>query len=263
MLDFVVFVEAGRFGNALFRYLAASLFSIKYNMIYSFNKTLTAVHIDDSSFFEKLETHSEGENIVMSGFFQFDEIYIKHKTAILEYANKNKNIHHIGFNKSTILMNQVIDDIKLAPSQIYDIAIHVRLDDFIGRPDFIEPEYYIRLFDQVKNQFNGKKIAIVIDRLKYQVEVDFIQTLLNWFKTNNITVAIESNNMWVDFNILKQAKTIVCSMSTFSWMAAYFSKSVETCYMPNYNFGKERPTQTFKRPIENTIFYDVKTTSSI
>lgn len=49
-------------------------------------------------------------------------------------------------------------------------------------------------------------------------------------------------------------------MSNYSWMAAYFSKILEKCYMPNYILYGERKNQTFKKPIENTVLYDVKST---
>ena len=60
---------------------------------------------------------------------------------------------------------------------------------------------------------------------------------------------------------MKSAKEVVCSMSTLSWIAAYFSKTIHTCYIPNYNFEESRKCQTFKYPLKNTILYDVKTTN--
>jgi GR25 family glycosyltransferase involved in LPS biosynthesis len=51
-------------------------------------------------------------------------------------------------------------------------------------------------------------------------------------------------------------------MSTLCWAAAYFSKSLEKIYMPNYNFFdiEDRKNGYFKTPIENTVLYNVKTT---
>ena len=37
----------------------------------------------------------------------------------------------------------------LPQSKIYDIVIHIRLGDFNGRPDFIEYEYYEKLFETI------------------------------------------------------------------------------------------------------------------
>jgi len=67
----------------------------------------------------------------------------------------------------------------------------------------------------------------------------------------------------IDFNIMKNAKTLVCSMSTLSWCAVFFSKKIEKCFMPDYNFyDKDRKT-FFKNPIQNTLFYKVKSTKKI
>jgi len=51
-------------------------------------------------------------------------------------------------------------------------------------------------------------------------------------------------------------------MSTLCWAAAYFSKSLEKIYMPNYIFFdiEDRKNGYFKTPIENTVLYNVKTT---
>ena len=51
-------------------------------------------------------------------------------------------------------------------------------------------------------------------------------------------------------------------MSTLSWCAAYLSNSIELCYMPNYNtnFSYQRTSTYFRKPIENTIFYNIKST---
>ena len=63
---------------------------------------------------------------------------------------------------------------------------------------------------------------------------------------------------------MKQARVLVCSMSTLAWMAAYLSTQIETCYMPNYNFyGTDRQAAYFHHPIANTILYPVKTTPTI
>ena len=64
---------------------------------------------------------------------------------------------------------------------------------------------------------------------------------------------------------MKQCKTLICSMSTLAWTAAYLSKHLQKCYMPNYNFYDIplRRQFFFKKPIENTSLYPVKTTSPI
>ena len=65
---------------------------------------------------------------------------------------------------------------------------------------------------------------------------------------------------------MKQAKILICSLSTLAWTAAYLSKNIQQCYMPNYNFyghGAQRDAMFFHKPIPNTILYNVKTSPTI
>ena len=41
----------------------------------------------------------------------------------------------------------IMDDMTLPPLKQYDAVIHIRLGDFNGRPDFIETQHYIDLFN--------------------------------------------------------------------------------------------------------------------
>ena len=214
---------------------------------------------DDITSIKKLPNN---RNISLHGYFQYDQIYLQNKSYILEFTEENKNIHEIRADNETYLTKYIIDDMLLDSSKIYENVIHIRLDDFNGRPDFIESEYLLRLFDNIKDIFY-KKTAIVIETPTSEADIKYLNTILEWFKENNIPVPIvESNDMLTDYNIMKQAKIIISSMSTLCWAAAYFSKSLEKIYMPNYNFFdiEDRKNGYFKTPIKNTILYDVKST---
>jgi GR25 family glycosyltransferase involved in LPS biosynthesis len=92
----------------------------------------------------------------------------------------------------------------------------------------------------------------------------FIAECLAWFETHQIPLHVETNSLMVDFNIMKQVKILVCGMSTLAWAAAYLSKYLEKCYMPNFNFYKtNRPMCYFHKPIANTILYQVNSTPSV
>jgi glycosyl transferase family 25 len=204
----------------------------------------------------------KNRNISLSGYFQYDNIYLQNKNYILDFLQKNKHIHKIRTDNEEYLTKSIIDDMVLDSSKIYENVIHIRLGDFNGRPDFIEHEYLLRLFDSIKDIFYNKT-AIVIETPCSELDVTYLNTVLDWFKQNNVPIpVIESNDMLTDYNIMKQAKVIVSSMSTLCWAAAYFSNSLEKVYMPNYNFfdNEERKNAFFKMPIQNTILYDVKTT---
>ena len=222
--------------------------------------------INDENYFDKLTTINNNNNIVMMGNCQYDNIYLENKEFILNFIESYKNEHSIQTDRNDIyLMKEIIDDITL--NNIYDSVIHIRLDDFNGRPDFIEIEYLINVLEQAynNNDLNGT-IAIVIQPPTNLLDKQYLQKCLDWFKERNLPIPIvESNSLLIDFNIMKQTTVLICSMSTLSWSAAYLSKTLEKCYMPNYNFSedKERKYVTFKKPIPNTILYNVKTTDQI
>jgi len=204
----------------------------------------------------------KNRNISLNGYFQYDQIYLQNKSYILEFLERNKDVHQVTTDGEIYFTKSIIDDMVLESSKIYENVIHIRLGDFNGRPDFIEHEYLLRLFSNIKDTFY-KKTAIVIENPSSQLDINYLNTVLEWFKQNNVpTPVVESNDMLTDYNIMKQAKVIVSSMSTLCWAAAYFSKSLEKVYIPNYNFFniEDRKNGFFKMPIQNTILYDVKTT---
>jgi len=213
------------------------------------------LEVDDSLFFEFLGKNLKDFNLKATGYFQFD--FIKYKKEIIDFMEKNKNNHYIRSHFGPkYLIKDIIDDIELENK--YDVVIHIRLGDFKGRPDFIEYEYYEKVFEFI--DFNDKKVCLMIENVKNEEEREYLNRCLGWFDSNNIKINIESNDVLIDFNIMKQCKTLVCSMSTLSWAAAFLSKHIEKCFMPNYNFMTLRPDAKFKIPIENKLYYEVLTT---
>ena len=255
--------------NSKFTYILDSDFSKMSD--YSELKE-NSITINDDNFFEYVNINntnntrhaklSNNKNISLQGYFQYDEIYLQNKNYILDFVEQNKNVNCISTDNDVFLTKYIIDDMVLDTSKIYDNVIHIRLSDFNGRPDFIEIEYLLRLLDGVKEIFVNKT-AIVIERPSNDEDKKYVDMVLVWFINNNIPhPVIESNDLIMDYNIMKQAKVIISSMSTLCWTAAYFSKSLEKIYMPNYNFFHidDRKNGFLKKPIQNTILYDVKTT---
>ena len=221
------------------------------------------INVTDNNYFDilnkDLNKKFKNYNILMNGFFQFDKIYLENKKDIMSFIEKNKDIHYIkGDDGKLFLMKNIVDDIKLQIEQYYDIVIHIRLGDFCDKDDFIHYKYLIELFNNIENELSISKNAIVIEKPNNDYDIDYLNKCLEWFKMKNIRVSVESNDLSTDFNILKSAKTLVCCMSTLSWIAAYLSKNLNKCYMPDYDFTEIGRLTTFKKPIDNTIFYNIK-----
>lgn len=218
-------------------------------------------YIDYIDYIEKNDV-SIKTNIIMDGYFQFDNILNKYKDDVLTYIEKNKNNHYIktctynqilSNNHKKFLINDIIDDSNLDISKFYDIAIHIRLGDFVDKDDFIKFEYLEKLFETIN--FTDKNIAIIIEKPENEHDINYLKSCLEWFVKRNIEINLETNDLLTDFHIMKNAKVLICCMSTLSWCAAYLSKEIETCYMPKYNFEGTGRKTSFKKPIENTIFY--------
>jgi GR25 family glycosyltransferase involved in LPS biosynthesis len=219
--------------------------------------------ITDENFFSMFYKKLENFHVYMNGCYLFGYIYLKYKQQILHYIEQHKNEHFIQTDRNErFLMRDIVNDMILPLEQHYDIAIHIRLGDFNGRLDFIEVDYYLVLFTSLLPQMQDKRICIVYQGSTDTNDEKYIERCLQWFQQNDLPITIESNSLLMDFNIMKQAKILVCSMSTLAWTAAYLSKHIQQCYMPNYNFfghGGQRDVMFFHKPIENTVLYNVKT----
>jgi GR25 family glycosyltransferase involved in LPS biosynthesis len=229
------------------------------------------ITVNDNNFYNFIDKDLKDYNILLDGYFQFNHIYYDHKKEILEYIEKHRlndyiftstfNGEYLFNSNCRFLIKDVLTDIILEDSKIYDIVIHLRLDDFADKDDFIDYIYLEELFSGM--DFSKKKSCIVVEKPKCDFDINFLNKCLKWFNENNISINVESNSLMIDFNIMKNTKTLVCSMSTLSWCAAFFSKKIEKCIMPDYNFyDKDRKT-FFKNPIENTLYYKVKSSKKL
>jgi hypothetical protein len=55
---------------------------------------------------------------------------------------------------------------------------------------------------------------------------------------------------------MKNAKILICSTSTVSWAAAFFSETIQKCYFPDYT-ADIYPVSSCKYPIDNTELYSI------
>ncbi len=224
------------------------------------------ITINDDNFLDFINKKLEYFNIKMDGFFQVGHLYLKYKSQLLNYITEHQHEHFIKTDTNQMfLMRDLLNNINLPPEKQYDIVIHIRLGDFNGRPDYIELKYYLSLFETMDWLALNKRICILFDpSTNNPGDCVYIEEFMRWFKDRNIPIDIEANSLLMDFNIMKQADTLICSMSTLSWTAAYLSNHLKKCYMPAYNFYEilddNRRVGYFHQPIENTILYPVKTT---
>jgi hypothetical protein len=197
-------------------------------------------------------------NIVLSmnGYYQHDTIYKKLKPQIIEYILNHKE-HYVltdGVNAGDRNYQKIyMNDILNTPSTFnkkYKNVLHVRLEDFVNLNLFLPVERIIYLLD--KNIINNE-LCIVCKSPTTKFEKNYILTITEYLKNKDIQYVIESNDVLTDYYILKDADTLICSNSTLSWCAAFFSNNIKKCYLPDYNI--QPGIMTCKYPIDNTIIY--------
>jgi hypothetical protein len=258
----MIFVQNGRLGNAIFRYLACCLLAIKYGYQFK-NLSYTAFNVneykkiseEDIKYILLNKKINLPQKILLKEFYQHD--YIQFKNEIIDYIQKNKNLHTItSDDKKTFLMKDLIDT-PISFNKYYDVVIHIRMGDFIQNifpyRVIISLKYYYELFDKL--DLTNKKIAIVGENPKTQIEKMYTEQLINYFKTKNLNVVYENNDILTDFHIIKNAETVICCMSTFSWTAVFLSDKVKTCYLPDYPVIDKNNWISMKKPCENTLYY--------
>jgi len=258
----VNFVIKGRLGNAIFRYLACVIISIFCNKDYSINNKGN-LNLTDKLFFEVSKKLLQSKNLLLSensfdmnGFYQHDKIYKKYKSEIINYINSNPS--HIvitdgitaGDGKhEKFFMKEILntpDNFK----KKYKNVLHLRLEDFVTHNLYLPVE---RILNLLNKNIIIDSICIVCKKTTTNLEDNYIKTILDFLKEKNIDVKIENNELLTDYYIMKEAELLICSKSTLSWCAAFFSNKINICYFPDY---EEQPQiMTCKKPIENTILY--------
>jgi hypothetical protein len=229
------------------------------------------INIYPDNFFKHYE-NCKINNLMINGKFYFGNIFFENKSLILDFIEKNKNIHKIKIqripvelvtdtekseyeaceklNKNNVfLLKDLIDDIELGNKK-YDLVIHINFKDLYN---FIE---YKSIISFIKNiDLKNKKFAIVLQKCDYDIS-NYLDNITSWFKQNNIEINIELNDLITNFNIMKQCKILVCSNDSLSWSACYLSNYLQVCYIPINKTNPNRSLSRFIKPIENTIFYN-------
>jgi spore coat polysaccharide biosynthesis predicted glycosyltransferase SpsG len=95
-------------------------------------------------------------------------------------------------------------------------------------------------------------LCIVCKKPTTEFEYSYINYIKDYLESINIKIFTEHNNVLTDYYIMKEAELLICSKSTLSWCAAFFSAKIQKCYLPDYI---ETSNSTCKYPIDNTELY--------
>jgi len=261
----------GRLGNAIFRYLASSVFSIVHDLKreYTIQPNENVFFITDFNFIQWKDyvlsagvpdNISKSVKYVFQGFFQHEDILKKYKNELIKHIENNpedsiitdgntENIHDFNYPQQAYKAINLLKPITNI-NKNYEIVVHLRLEDFITLDLSMNPESLTKILDVYKD----KQICFVLNKITTKLEEKYID-----FFMKRYNIVLESNDVITDYHIMKNAKILCCSCSTLSWAAAFFSETVELVYFPNYEYtdGNDgRYHERFKKPIENTVLYD-------
>lgn len=274
---YLIFKESGRLGNAIFRYLASCILCEKFGLKYILYDDIyylgqdDFITITDSNFLEYLNKDDDyvmKKHVVLYEFYQFDVTYLLYKPEIFRFIDRTKIENHYikvdgygggkRYNFNDILYKNYTED---EGAKTYDVVIHLRLGDvFLNKHiDYISYEYFEKVYEKI-DFCKYRNVCMLVENKTNYIEMEVINQHLSWFRERNIEIELESNNILIDFYIMKSAKVFVCSFSTIDWCAAYLSNTIELCYMPNCNLYENRKYTYFKIPIYNTILYDTSLT---
>lgn len=255
----VHFVIKGRLGNAIFRYMASCILCIATHCEYSSNSGGT-LHLSDAMFLniaqcllEEKSITLPRENISMNGFYQYDHIYKKFRNQIFAFIKEHPE-HLIitdgitaGDNKRETFKIYDILNTPIHFKKIYKNVIHLRLEDFVTHNLYITVDKIIDLID--RDIFTEDTVCIVCNQPTTPFEHNYIMTLTSFLKKKNKEVHMEHNDVLTDYYIMKEAELLICSKSTLSWSAAFFSDKNKICYYP------DQTNMSCKYPTSNTILF--------
>lgn len=256
----------GRYGNAIFRYLASSLFCILYDSKRTYDESDCDVVFSDADFIEwsntllnnNVPTLDISKKYLFRGYYQHDKIFQKYRSQLIYHINTYPEDLLItdgykpggsGLYHYTVTQYRAIDLLKpINNFPEHTIVVHLRLEDFVFVNQLLHPQCIAAVLEN----FSDQPICFVMNAPTTAFEHRYI----NYFRSK-YTIICESNDPITDYHIIKNARTLVCSRSTMCWAAAFFSDTLETVYFPNYTHP-HHPHETFKTPIENTISYDIQ-----
>jgi hypothetical protein len=261
---YFIFKVNGRLGNAIFRYMACSTLCIIYNGKYEIMPFNINAIIDEEIFVHITTNNPRllDQNYLVGEYYHHDTIYKKYKAQIIDFINKNDHIVKTDGilagdgNQQLFLIKNIINTPHNF-NKIYDMVFHIRLGDKVTLNYTISLEKILKL---IQNMEIGKynTIALVCDKCTSYYEEKFLASVIEKLQAKfNTAIICESNDVITDFYIMSNCKVLVCSVSTLSWCAAFFSKTIEKCYMPRHNTSITNSHCDCYYPIDNTELYDI------
>lgn len=235
------FVPQGRFGNAVFQYIACKLFCVTFGYEYAATPGdlkepgMTIFETEADRLWKIMETPLSRVNpmpnavekslldecaqrdVLLHGYFQNFRLINEHYETIRSFFNA----------ENTDLVNpttRVCDLVARVPSPHPYIAIHVRLDDFytVGNSIVLPLAYYEKCIDYISDQMDCKEmqVYIVSDALRKRKERGYVQHIQNYLYRRGFKwIQLHQKSLLEDWWVCRDATIFLSSNSTFAWTA--------------------------------------------
>ena len=162
-------------------------------------------------------------DMYLQGYFQYSESLVQSRPYLLSRLATDTT--PISMNGTT--MREFLE----APTPIAidpeDIVLHVRLADFIGGNLVIDPAPQIAILRQAR--YN--RLIIVCTKPKTDAETNYLKLFEEFHPVLQHGTELE------DFAVLRSAKRILVTNSTFSWFAAFLGEATER-WIPEPTFNQ-------------------------
>ena len=248
----------------------------------------TAIKIDDDFFLEivnsKIEHNTDLcildpiQHYWLSAYCQYDEIYVRYREQIVEYilAHPQEKI----FAGHTYRFFPICDIVSVQETERYDVLLHLRLGDFVALGWVIHPENIRQAFakaiasaiadassnakaiaDDIADAIaeassndlaENKKIGIMVDHRNTELEKKYVEYIQEVCPEAEI---LENNDVIIDYNLLRNAKHVIASCSTFTWIALLFAQENQIVSFPNYEHRWQH--EQFRRTHNRFTYYDI------
>lgn len=184
-------------------------------------------YVTDSQKF-KPELFLVNDNTAISGYFQTDKYFIKHRTDLINiFTFKDRTIEQ----KIKLLSKDIKKKIA---------CMHIRASDYFtnGFP-VMDYDYYIKAIKMTLTLLNASLDEFFFMIISDDTDGEYVKKITAKIKAafNGINIDWYKQNNELEFTLMKQADVCITSASSFSWWAAWLNKRCKIIISPKYWFN--------------------------
>ena len=172
--------------------------------------------------------------VALEGYFQHSEPLIERRAALIEWAKSCA----LPVNKRGVQLRRLLTLPKQRAFHPDDIVVHIRLGDFKAAGLIIDPAVTLQVVRAMRAKTPAARVIIVSEKPQTEAEDHYLRLF------EEFSPQLQHGDELEDFVTLRDAPRLVCSNSTFAWLAAFFGSSKERWIpAPTYNaLGRIDPT---------------------